>query len=341
MSIPHSVSAIIVNYEGGELLVDCVAALDRQTGLLETIIVDNASADGSTAAAAARFPQVKIVRPGSNLGFAGGANVGAGVARGDLLLFLNPDVVLTPGCVDVLATELSDPVVGAVGPPIAVAASDTTEYGCTLDPIGSPVGLSQPAAPLYVPGCALMTSARLFHELGGFDERFFMFMEDADYCWRVLLCGYDVRVTAHPTVRHKGGAVTPGGYITAAGVMSTPFRIPLRERNTLAMLLKCYSFPFVVLIVPFYIGQSMATAAALAAVGERSTAKGIVDGLWWNARELRRTVALRRDAQRSRKVSERMIRRRMYRGIWKLDLLRRFGMPTIRQTGASSVKAMR
>src|SRR5205823_10582069 len=191
-------------------------------------------------------PQVKIVRPGSNLGFAGGSNFGAAAARGNLLLFLNPDVVLTPGCVAALATELSDPLVGAVGPPIAVAASDATEYGCTLDPIGSPVGLSQPAAPLYVPGCALMTGARLFHELGGFDERFFMFVEDADYCWRVLLRGYDVRVTTQAPVRHEGGAVTPGGYVTAAGVTSTTFRIALRERNTLAMLLKCYSFPLLV-----------------------------------------------------------------------------------------------
>jgi len=336
MPIPQSVSAIIVNYEGGELLVDCVAALDTQTGLSETIIVDNSSADGSTAAAVARFPQVKIVRPGSNIGFAGGGNVGAGAASGDLLLFLNPDVVLPPGSVEALASEFMDPLAGVVGPPIALAASDATEYGCTLDPIGSPVGLSHPAAPLFVSGCALMTRAELFHELGGFDERFFMFMEDADYCWRVLLCGYDVRVTEHPTVWHKGGGVTPGGYITPAGVTSTPFRIPLRERNTLAMLLKCYSFPFVVLIVPFYIGQSMATAAALAAVGERSTAKGVIGGLSWNARELRRTVALRRDAQRSRRISERMILRRMYRGVWKLDLLRRFGMPMIRQNGPSS-----
>jgi glycosyltransferase involved in cell wall biosynthesis len=335
MSLPKSVSAIIVNYEGGELLVDCVAALDTQTGLLETIIVDNASADGSTAAAAARFPQVKIVRPGRNLGFAGGANVGAVAASGELLLFLNPYFALLPGSIDALATEFSDPLAGAVGPPIAVAASDTTEYGCTLDPIGSPVGLSKPAAPLYVAGCALMTRTRLFHDLGGFDERFFMFVEDADYCWRVLLRGYDVRVTTQTPVRHEGGAVAPGGYLTATGVTSTKFRIVLRERNTLAMLFKCYSFPLLVLIVPLYVGQSIATAVALAAVGERSTARGIVGGLWWNARELRRTLALRREAQRSRQGSEHEIRRRMYRGIWKLTLLSRFGMPTVREVGPS------
>jgi GT2 family glycosyltransferase len=335
MPIPQSVSAIIVNYEGGELLGDCVAALDTQAGLSETIIVDNSSADGSTAAVVARFPQVKIVRPGSNIGFAGGGNVGAGAASGDLLLFLNPDVVLPPGSVEALATEFSDRLVGVVGPPIALAASDATEYGCTLDPIGSPVALSHPAAPLYIAGCALMTRTRLFHDLGGFDERFFMFVEDADYCWRVLLRGYDVRVTTQTPVRHEGGAVAPGGYLTATGVTSTKFRIVLRERNTLAMLFKCYGSPLLLLIVPLYIGQSIATAAALAAVGERSTAKGIVGGLWWNARELRRTLALRRDVQRSRQASEHEIRRRMYRGIWKLTLLSRFGMPTVTEAEPS------
>jgi GT2 family glycosyltransferase len=324
------VSAIVINYECGDLLLTCLAALDGQGSLLETIVVDNGSTDGSTAAATARFPHVKVVRPRTNLGFAGGANAGAHSASGEILFFLNPDVVVTAGCVDELANEFADERVGVVGPPVAIAASEVTEYGCTLDPIGSPVGLAERALPLYIPGCALMTRSRLFHELGGFDDRFFMFVEDADYCWRVLLRGYDVRLGRTAPVRHQGGAVAPGGYLTSAGVVSTPFRIVLRERNTLAMLLKCYTLPSLVLAVPLYLVQSIFTAAALAAVGARPTAFGIVRGLWWNARELNTTLALRQRAQGSRRLGERGILRRMYRGVWKLTVLSRFGMPTVR-----------
>jgi N-acetylglucosaminyl-diphospho-decaprenol L-rhamnosyltransferase len=333
---PGNVSAVIVNYEAGDLLLECVGALAGQRSLLETIVVDNGSTDGSTEAAAARFPDVHVVKPGRNLGFAGGANAGARVARGELLLFLNPDVRLTPGSLSVLAAEFTDPSVGVVGPPLDVAVARAVEYGATLDPIGSPVHLADRRPALYVPGCALMTRARLFHGLGGFDERFFMFVEDVDYCWRVLLGGLDVRVARTAPAEHEGGAAAPGGYLTPAGVASTRFRVVLRERNTLAMLLKCYGSPLVWIVAPLYAVQSLATAVALAAVGRRRTAMDIAGGLWWNVRELPTTVELRRMVQRSRRMSERDILRRMYRGLWKLSLLLRFGIPEVSEKGAAA-----
>ena len=325
----RNVSAVIVNYEAGELLLECITALARQSSLLETIVVDNGSADGSTAAAAAAYEDLQVVTPGANLGFAAGANAGARVARGELLLFLNPDVCLAPGSLSVLAAEFEDTSVGVVGPPLDVVVAGEVEYGATLDPIGSPVHLAHRAPVLYVPGCALMTRARLFQRLGGFDERFFMFVEDVDYCWRVLLTGLDVRVAQTAPAEHEGGAVTPGGYLTAAGVTSTRFRVVLRERNTLATLLKCYGSPLVWIVAPVYALQSLATAIALAASGRRRTAMEIAGGLWWNIRELPKTVDLRRTVQRSRRRGDREVVRRMYRGLWKLTLLIHFGIPEV------------
>jgi N-acetylglucosaminyl-diphospho-decaprenol L-rhamnosyltransferase len=333
------VSAIVVNYEGGQLLLDCLESLQEQPGLLETIVVDNGSADGSARAAKSRYPTIKLVAPGENLGFAGGANFGAGAARGDVLLFLNPDVRINPDSVAMLASNLVDPRVGVVGPPLATVAAGGVEYGGTLDLIGSPVGLTRRRPPIYVSGCALMTRTDDFRELGGFDARFFMFLEDIDYCWRMLLRGREIRIADVAPVWHQGGAATPGGYVNERGVSSTQFRIALRERNTLAVLLKCYSGALACAVVPVYVLQSLMTAAALAVAGRPATARAVIEGLRWNATELQRTLELRRSVQASRAVDDVTIVRRMYRGVWKLSLLVRFGMPRVFEPDANRVGA--
>jgi GT2 family glycosyltransferase len=332
------VSAVIVNYEGGELLLDCVASLE-QPDVAETILVDNGSDDGSADAAAARFPGLKVLTPRRNIGFAEGANYGAREARGELLLFLNPDIRLPTGAVRALAAQFADPGVGVVGPPLQVESAGTVEYGATVDVIGSPVGLTRSSSPLYVSGCALMTRATLFHELGAFDGRFFMFFEDVDYCWRVLLRGFDVKVPDIEPVWHLGGAVTPGGYISEQRVSSTTFRIALRERNTLAVLLKCYRAPLVSIVVVAYVLQCLLTAGLFAGRGQLRTARAVVAGLRWNVRELPRTLELRRRVQTSRKRGDTLILRRMYRGIWKLHLLVRFGLPTVSEEGSTPAGA--
>jgi GT2 family glycosyltransferase len=325
---------VIVNYHGGRLLLDCIASL-REQCVDETIVVDNGSADGSVAAAVAAFPDVEVLAPGRNLGFAGGANLGASAARGRLLLLLNPDIRLPPGAVTEMAARFADPRVGVLAPPLRVETSATVEYGATIDVIGSPVGLTRPASPVYVPGCALMTRSALFRGLDGFDDRFFMFVEDVDYCWRVLLSGFDVTVPTIAPAWHFGGATAPGGYIEQESLSSTLFRVALRERNTLAMLLKCYAGPLAFTITPMYIAQSLLTAAALAARGRRRTALAILAGLRWNVRELPRTLAVRRRVQVSRKVRDTVILRRMYRGVWKLHLLMRFGIPPVSENPAA------
>ena len=326
------VSAVIVNFESGDALGDCIRSLREQPALMETIVVDNGSKDGSAAEALASFPDIVLVDPGRNLGFAGGANAGARVARGRLLLFLNPDTELLPAAVETLAAAFDSAGVGVAGPMLELDYLGARELGCTIDPIGYPVPLSRPRPPLYVSGCALMTTRDLFAELGGFDERFFMFVEDVDLCWRTLLRGLDVRVVPDAVVRHQGGASAAGGYITADGLATTRFRVVLRERNTLATLLKCYALPTLAAVLPAYVLQSLATAVALAATGRSQTALGILEGLWWNVRELPRTRALRRRAQRARTCPDREILQRMHHGVQKLTLLRRFGVPPVDQS---------
>src|SRR5256885_11822739 len=101
------VSAIVVNYNGGSDLIECIRHLRNQASVsLEIIVVDNASSDGSAARLRAVFPDIVPHVSQTNLGFAAGANEGFRLANGGVLLFLNPDVVLAPGCVHQLAASL-------------------------------------------------------------------------------------------------------------------------------------------------------------------------------------------------------------------------------------------
>lgn len=326
------VSAVIVNYESGKWLEVCLRSLWKQSAPVEVIVVDNGSADRSVARAVQRFPGTQVVRPDRNLGFAGGANLGAAHAQGEILLFLNPDVELAAGCLETLLAVFQDPRVGVCGPVLRVVASGTTEYGHTVDPLGYPIALTRPGMPLYVSGCALATRRTTFDTLGGFDERYFLFVEDVDYCWRALLAGWDVRVAEGALATHAGGASAPGGYPMNGKLPTTVLRVTLRERNTLTMLIKCRSAASLTWILPSYVTQSLATAALVALCGSPKTARGILSGLVWNVRELPRTLALRRSVQDARRIREREIRGRMRRTFWKAQLLLSYGIPQVRES---------
>jgi len=327
-----TVSAIVVNYESGEDLAACLESLHGQPTLLETIVVDNGSTDGSTADAESTADTV-LLSPGRNLGFAGGANAGSERASGDYLLFLNPDVRLAPGAVERLVTALERRAAAVVGPRIELERSGVGEVGCTIDPLGSPRATAPGAEPLYVPGCALMTKADIFRALGGFDDRFFLFAEDTDYCWRALLAGHDVAIAPGATAWHRGGSSAPGGYVTEHGLETTRLRIALRERNTLAMLLKCYSRASLLAFGPLAVLQTLLTSLALLALGRPRTAGDVLAGLSWNVRQLPRTLELRKAVQATRRRSDPAVIRRMYRGWHKADVVLRSGFPVIDERG--------
>jgi N-acetylglucosaminyl-diphospho-decaprenol L-rhamnosyltransferase len=322
-------SAIIVNFEGGPLLLECLQSLRGQAAPLEVIIVDNGSADGSTDEARRHFPEVRVVRQGHNAGFAGGANAGVAQASGEFLLFLNPDVRLGEGCVQSLVGVMADRRVGVVGPVVCLEASRVLEYGSTIDPLGYPAGLRSSGYPLFVPGCVLMTRQYLFEQLRGFDERMFMFCEDVDYCWRAFLAGSDVRIARQGTASHVGGAVTAGGYLTRGRLETTRFRIVLRERNTLRMLIKCYGWPSAVLAGIAHASLVGVSALVLWVAGRSETARGLIRGLKWNVAHFSETLTLRREVQSTRVRPDQEVRARMYRGLAMFDVVLRRGLPRI------------
>ena len=187
-----------------------LAATSRDTD--EVIVVDNDSSDLTSEVVPRLFPEVRLIRAGSNLGFGGAVNLAAAQARGRTLLVLNPDVRMRTGDIDALVATV-ERTGGVAGPVLYLPSSGKRIYGTRYDLMGLPIESSRPTPAFYVQGCALAIATDLFRRIGGFDERYFLFAEDGDLCWRAAASGFPVDVVLDAEAVHSGGASEPGGYV--------------------------------------------------------------------------------------------------------------------------------
>src|SRR5262245_38606723 len=118
------VSVVIVAYRSGPALARCLDSLERQDSELEVVVVDNGAVADEITVASER-DRVRVVLPGRNLGFAAGCNAGAWAARGELLVFLNPDTAADDGAIDRLVATLDDPTIGIAMPRLCLLDSPT------------------------------------------------------------------------------------------------------------------------------------------------------------------------------------------------------------------------
>jgi GT2 family glycosyltransferase len=214
------ISVLVLNWNGREYLSACITSvLEDACPHVEVLVVDNGSVDGSAVDVSLQFPEVRIVRHSSNLGFSQGYNRAAPEARGRVIVFLNNDTIVTPGWLGHLASELlSDPAVG-------VACSRVLFLdGSVINSLGGQLrlwtgsqelGYGQDKAflearrivePFYASGASMAIRRDLFNELNGFDPLIFAYGEDLDICWRARLRGYRVICVMESIVYHHGSA---------------------------------------------------------------------------------------------------------------------------------------
>tara|TARA_B100000678_G_scaffold291565_1_gene309283 strand:- start:7158 stop:8165 length:1008 start_codon:yes stop_codon:yes gene_type:complete len=215
-------SVIIVNYNGGEYLQKAVDSLAAQTfSEFEVIIVDNASSDGSMDVLdVSALELCRVELPGRNTGFAEGNNIGASKAQGEWLALLNADAQASPDWLEKLKAAIetspdcsmfASTQVFMDDPNILDGAGDGyTAYGfawrgCYRRPIEDKPDAGETFAPC---GASAAIRTRTFLDHGGFDERYFCFMEDVDLAFRLRLAGEYCLFLPDAIVTHKGGGLT-------------------------------------------------------------------------------------------------------------------------------------
>ncbi|HEX7884641.1 MAG TPA: glycosyltransferase family 2 protein [Phenylobacterium sp.] len=230
----RSVSVVMVVYMTGEALEQSLACVLADPLVDELVVVDNGSTPVEAQrlrALAARDGRVVLKTGHGNVGFARGANLGAANARGDLLVFLNPDAFLQAGCVAALAREIEDRPAPCIVGGRVLNADGTEQRGARrgeITPISalmSMSGLAQFAPALRrfevhweaealpeqavsaptISGACFCMRREDFDGVGGFDEGYFLHVEDVDLCWRVRQAGGEVLFHPKAEVVHIGG----------------------------------------------------------------------------------------------------------------------------------------
>lgn len=240
---PIDVSIVIVNYNTRELLRDCLHSISGTSSSLrlETIVVDNASADDSARMVREEFPQVLLVESAQNLGFSGGNNLGLRLARGKYFLLLNSDTVVLPGAVETLCAFLeSRREVAAAGPMLLngdgslqrswfnfptllktfchlTGLTGVIHRAAGVAPVARLLGLfgrpaflvreiREPMQVDYLLLACLLIRREVLDRIGLLDENLFFYHEDCELGYRTRASGLAVYYLPDARIVHLGGS---------------------------------------------------------------------------------------------------------------------------------------
>ncbi|MGN6705947.1 MAG: glycosyltransferase family 2 protein [Rhodanobacter sp.] len=229
-------SVCIANYNGAEILEECIASVLAQCvdGDVEVIVHDDASTDGSVSLLRERYPQVELLASRGNVGFCAGNNRMASHARGEFILLLNNDAALYPGALETLisAARASNRPGILTLPQYDWESGNLVDRGCLLDPFCNPIpNLDQKRHEVaYVIGACMFLPRAVWNDLGGLPEWFESIAEDMYLCGLARLRGLPVTALAESGYRHRQGA-TFGGNRADKELRTSIRRRRLSERN--------------------------------------------------------------------------------------------------------------
>lgn len=253
------VSIVIVSWNSRADLARCLPTIAAQNYTnYELIIVDNNSADWNLPADHAtshfirqNFPQAILIENNENLGFAAASNQGFAAARGEILVGLNPDTIVSAEWLSELIRPLSDPTIGLTTPQIVLMDNPDRVNACgnevSLTGLTFCIGVDEPAeayagsthTPVTaISGAAFAMSRACYEATGGFDGNYFTYFEDTDLSLRAMLAGYHTLFVPTSIVAHD------------YKFKMSPHKMYHLERNRLTTLLKCLQVSTLARLLP-------------------------------------------------------------------------------------------
>lgn len=272
---PVEVTVVILAYGAEPLLEECVASAVHEASR-EVLVVDNGCTSNAVRRVAA-LPGVRVIRPGRNLGFAGGCNLAASEAAGRVIVLLNSDAVARPGAVEALARALDDPTVGVASaslrlldrPELLNSSGNPVHYlGVTwAGDLGRPADEAVPAAEVAsASGAAAAVRTDDWRRWGGFWDELFAYCEDTELSLRAWIDGLRVVFVADAVVLHH------------YEFNRNPRKLYLLERNRLLMVLTVYERRTLTLLSVPLAGFEL---AVLALALRQGWARQKLAGWWW------------------------------------------------------------
>ncbi len=321
-------SIIIINFNGKKWLKDCFDSVYRQTYQnFEIIFIDNASTDDSIDFVRSNYPKVKIIQNNKNIGFGRANNLGVKKAKGEVIFFLNNDTVINKDILQKLIIFKTKNNLDIVGPKILNYEGKNMHLDKkrTIDYTGY---LGYGSRTFYIDGCALMINKKDFKNLGGFDEKYFIYSEEIDLCWRAHLYGLKVEVCNTTSIRHYTGATGGSTNFKRRGeyIVTVARRYEV-EKNNLRNVLKNYGWINLLWVLPLFVIQSIGESFVYLLTGNQKAWKSIFQAYYWNLINLSDTLKHRKVVQQKRVIGDNEILKMMSFRLNKLRAFISIGVP--------------
>ena len=324
------VTVIIPNWNGEWMLRRCLASL-RKTEYLsfQTLVVDNASTDSSVSMMQTEFPEVRFCLSETNLGYAGGCNLGVRRSSSPFVVFLNNDAEVNPGWLGPLMEVMKDEKAAAVQPKVhSIKDRNRFDYcgaaGGEMDIFGYPFargrlfhvmetdeGQYDSARSIFwATGAVCLLRRSALDRVGLLDDTFFAHMEEIDLCWRLHLAGYAVRAATDSVVYHQ-----TGGTLDQESLR----KMVLNHRNSLIMICKNYQWQTISWVLPIRILLEIMTFFGFLMKGQPRRSLAVILGFSGALGMWRSVLNGRENVKRLRKQSDSAILSRLYHGSVALD----------------------